>query len=1458
MKKKKIVKTLIYCIMLVFIFCLCINNASTAYVSSCYMSRYNQGFGAMYRLRSGVIEDPIYDYSIDNDYDYYCLRGHTPLGYTDYMSNKISLFDSNLSQNSISDYIFRTDNGLTKEQSIKAMQWLVKNMYYESSTSNNTEGKKQLMKNNLVTIMEQFGASGGNNSVNKLDDEFIGVLQQFVVWKFVNHSSYSEYYANAITDVGSVKKFTKTSNDVEDWFANTDPQIAEQGYQLFTALVNGATKYAKGETTYTLEDYNKNNVSIEQNENSRVTVMNGGTTFKVGPMKIKVNKDSIDTINDELTIRAPGFSGGFSNKKYFIGSEEKTSLKECVDKKDFYLQFDVGSNLTLQSVSINYKVKVQFKTMLTSYVGNIYSTSGKQPLLEVGKDLKKDDKSTYTTFCKKSEDLKEIDLALTKQIVNVNRNGNNVYQNDLNRLINISKDEIISKKTAAYMMNKKPVDVQIGDIVTYKITVYNEGKNDGYVKEITDFLPNSLEYVGYDETHSDIPSNNVSINSSDSSKIVIAINSQDEGKDGKKINRYDEENEILSSFCIAIKCKVKDNAKAGKKITNVAEITDYGSYTGSVYYDSNDVDMDSEQENAFTIDEYNKAIEYTDVEDITHFDKGIIQDENNNYIQDDEDYEQIVINKFDLALRKFITSVNNQTVATSREPTLDNFSTLNLDRNGTLIYYHTKSPVYVQTGSRVIYTIRVYNEGNINGKVGQITDYLPTGLELVPQGQSEINRKYGWTVENNIGGVTKVVSNYEANINAIGFNGIQEAVVGYSKKFTADWKIECQVTSKTKNEILTNVSEITNYGYYDDTNTYKEASVAGIDRDSIEGNVFAVNNNIKNPGQYYSNQNVDSTKNEYYGLEDDDDFENVKILNNSFDLALRKFITKINGTEISNSRVPMIVQKSADRLTNSGTAGYYHEKDPLEVKTGDIITYTLRVYNEGYAVGYVRQITDYLPEGLELVPDEMWQRNDDESRNGITAISTTSSLGELEIPASFGSYGYQKLAEGTLQEDEFFWKDVEIKCKVTSTTKDKILINIAEITDYGYKNGNIFNSAVSSNVDRDSSMDNVFNNQNEDALIDDYYSERNINDPYKSEIIGNVQTKVVPGRQDDDDFESVKVTATKKDYKLKIKKTDDSENNLSGVTFQFGYYTNNAIQSTDTRSTNGNGEIDYTQTINVDEEKTMLITEKTAKIGYKNILKDIYVKVTYKINSSGELEIIKYNNRNFSLVYKYNPERLVQSSDTVNYNSYFGDVYVSLDNETTPPQLNVRVRNMRVPSKYSLKIKKVDSTTEEALEGVKFTVQRQPSSSYTAVTTNLTNEDGIVTVYENIDIIDANNDAYTITEIDLGTNKYIKLKNPLSITIKKAIENNLYNISEVTIDTSVGSKDVELEDGTFVTVEAEIISEDSGNIVQITIPNKPIAGKYDFKIKKTVDGINQAISGVKFKINNQSELRTNR
>ena len=94
-----------------------------------------------------------------------------------------------------------------------------------------------------------------------------------------------------------------------------------------------------------------------------------------------------------------------------------------------------------------------------------------------------------------------------------------------------------------------------------------------------------------------------------------------------------------------------------------------------------------------------------------------------------------------------------------------------------------------------------------------------------------------------------------------------------------------------------------------------------------------------------------------------------------FDLALRKFITKITdskgnertGTDYSySSRVP---QEGTWTLDNGKTITKSHSKTPLSVEKGDIVTYTIRVYNEGEIDGTATEITDYLPEGLELAPD---------------------------------------------------------------------------------------------------------------------------------------------------------------------------------------------------------------------------------------------------------------------------------------------------------------------------------------------------------------------------------------------------------------------------------------------------------------------------------------------------------
>ena len=118
--------------------------------------------------------------------------------------------------------------------------------------------------------------------------------------------------------------------------------------------------------------------------------------------------------------------------------------------------------------------------------------------------------------------------------------------------------------------------------------------------------------------------------------------------------------------------------------------------------------------------------------------------------EDDDDFENLVIlgKYFDLSLRKFITGVNDRELTDSsgrylREPVVD-ITPLTSGNSTTAIYNHPKNPVSVAVGDEVIYTIRVYNEGQIDGYVYEITDYLPDNLEFIVN--DELNASYGWQI----------------------------------------------------------------------------------------------------------------------------------------------------------------------------------------------------------------------------------------------------------------------------------------------------------------------------------------------------------------------------------------------------------------------------------------------------------------------------------------------------------------------------------------------------------------------------------------------------------------------------------------------------------------------------------------------------------------------------------------
>ena len=365
--------------------------------------------------------------------------------------------------------------------------------------------------------------------------------------------------------------------------------------------------------------------------------------------------------------------------------------------------------------------------------------------------------------------------------------------------------------------------------------------------------------------------------------------------------------------------------------------------------------------------------------------------------------------QFDLALRKFITSINGKAPTVSRAPKVDLTTLKNgtFNRNGkkeyTATYTHPKTALEVKKGDKVIYTIRVYNEGEVDAYVKEVTDYLPKGLKLAEN--STINTNNGWTNPSS-DGKTIVTSKLGKTL--------LKAFDGTNLKYL-DVQIECEVTAKgTTTQSLKNIAEITAHSDSKDKTTVT-------DRDSTPNDV---------------NRNTYGTTSQ----EDDDDYEQLIVPGKQFDLALRKFITSINGKEPTVSREPKVDLTTLKNGTfnrngkKEYTATYTHSKNALEVKTGDKVIYTIRVYNEGEADAYVKEVTDYLPDGLKLAENSTINTENgwtNPSKDNKTIV--TNKLGKTLL----------KAFDGTTLE----YLDVQIECEVIARgTSTKSLKNIAEIT----------------------------------------------------------------------------------------------------------------------------------------------------------------------------------------------------------------------------------------------------------------------------------------------------------------------------------------------------------------------------------------------------------------------------
>ena len=925
----------------------------------------------------------------------YCIKGGPGFGSSDMATGgvpTISKYTQKFNLKDLASIPSTYSKILPTGSNYNSLMWLLDNIYIMPAIgTDNTTAREEFLKSKIP-----------NELYNLITDDDIDAVQQLAIWYFTNPSGDKYHYETSNFKINSIANVDSNYASMGDIFGDDGWDREDAIEALFQYYITNAKANSNYKST-------NNTTSPIEIVKSNATMTKVGSNYVAGPYKINQLLNVDYTLNATFTdINGTTItpSIGIKDVSGNVTATTKT-LKELVGQ-EFYLIMPTSSNIS----GIKMTVNTSYTSKTVDYWSVADAPTTEQPVVIVNETPLNFSDTTSIVVPK------PFDLSLRKFITNIN--GTEIT----NRIPQVDVSKLASGEatTATYNHPKTPLKVAIGDVVTYTIRVYNEGDIDGYVEEITDHLPDQLEFIVDDQVNIEY---GWKIASSTDLKTIKTeyLSKANETTDGaNKISAFN--GTTLAYKDVKIKCRVVATDPMADKITNIADITKFTDGDGNTV-----TDRDS-QENNVNLPTGKDLENYKDSE----INRG------EEYIpgqQDDDDFEKLTLKEFDLSLRKFITGVNG-TAITNREPQV-NVTPL---KNGgtTAIYNHPKTPVSVAIGDLVEYTIRVYNEAEIDGYVEEITDHLPDQLEFVAG--NEINTKYGWVVDSTNSKIIRTNYLSKAKEASEGANKIK-AFDG-TKLDYKDVKVVCKVVSTepmpTK---ITNIADITKF-------TDGNGNTV-TDRDSQENNV-----NIPSDLPGYKDDEIG--KDYVPGQQDDDDFEKLKI--KEFDLALRKFITKLNDEEIT-SRIPQPdVSKLADGTAT--TATYNHPKTPISVTIGDVVEYTIRVYNEAEVDGYVEEITDHLPDQLEFVAG-----NETNTKYGWTVDSNNSKIIKTKYlsKANETTEGDNKIKafDGTKLD----YKDVKVVCKVVSTDPMPTKItNIADITKFTDGNGNTV-------TDRDSQENNV-------------------------------------------------------------------------------------------------------------------------------------------------------------------------------------------------------------------------------------------------------------------------------------------------------------------------------------------------------------------------------------------------
>lgn len=856
---------------------------------------------------------------IDYSNAFYCLRaehGFMADGISDVSSIKKlynTRFDMKTQKANVMEKLNSMEVFKVDPTSYNKIMWIVDNMYLPKTDT--LEFKEALLRSaGIVTDklpMEHV----------RITNDDIEVVQQLAIWYFTN------YDLPVTVFIDGVEKtvYNYRNEELPELFFN-NWSGKDENYQNFGDLYDDPINESRREGLYRQQEcellykYFLDNAKTKGNyvspdttspltlDKSRVTLEGREQDYLIGPFKINKNNDIV------YTLKQIGFvDQNEKNFDYNLLDENKAQVANndiaSLYGKDFYISIPLTTKVT----SIKFNMSLTYSATNATY----YTTEGssylqEQPVMLVERTPLNYEDSVTVTMPKP----KQFDLSLRKFISAINGIKPSINREPVVDVTNLKNG---TATTAIYNHPKTPIAVNVGDIVTYTIRIYNEGEQDGYVSEITDHLPPELEFLPEDEENIAngwvYDENDVDLRTIKTTHLSKANDTENLIKafDGEKLDYKD----------ITIKCKVKEDVVYDQRIVNIADITGFT--------DKNEkpvVDRDSQQSNVNLPTDEN--LPFYKEEEINRGDRYIPGQ------QDDDDFDNVKVIYFDLALRKFITKVDNLNVN-------NRYPVLSMGEDGNIKYTHTKEPVLVANGNIVTYTIRIYNEGKMDGYAKEITDDLPEGLLYLPDNNT--NQEYRWKMIDKDGNQT---------------DDVKKAV-----KITTDYLSKAQEKEEGANLLKAFDSTLgitdTNPDYRDVKIAFKVTEPNTSDRILI--NTAEISEDSDKDDKPIDD--IDSTPGNNQEGEDDIDIEKVKV--KYFDLALKKWVTQA-----------IVIENGKETITETGHTGNENPEPVVKVdlKAKDLkkvtvkFRYKIKVTNEGQLEGYVKELKDYIPDGLKFDPKD--------------------------------------------------------------------------------------------------------------------------------------------------------------------------------------------------------------------------------------------------------------------------------------------------------------------------------------------------------------------------------------------------------------------------------------------------------------------------------------------------------